>query len=197
MEISQVFEQLRSVHRVDVQRVPQRISFGNSEQCLRLFQEAFTTSDKSIQKYEHLDEYNHIVDWMVDNRGKGLFLQGDVGRGKSVIITGIIPVLMYATFSKVLTPYPAEVIPDRYKQLISAWAVCIDDLGTEPKVNDFGERYEGFPHIANAAEARLKLMFITTNLTSEQLLERYGERTVDRIRRLCRIVKFNGKSFRR
>lgn len=197
MEISQVLQQLKSIHKIDVQRVPQQLSFGNKEKCSHLFREAFKSVDRSIDKYEHLKEYNQVIDWMADNKAKGLFLQGDVGRGKSVIIAGIIPVLMYAVFGKVITPYPSEVIPDKYNQLVKSWAVCIDDLGTEPKVNNFGEKYEGFPHIANAAEARLKLMFISTNLSSEELLDRYGERTMDRIRRLCKVVKFNGKSLRK
>lgn len=34
------------------------------------------------------------------------------------------------------------------------------------------------------------------NLTREQLLRRYGERTFDRLTRLCRPVKFEGESLR-
>ena len=40
-------------------------------------------------------------------------------------------------------------------------------------------------------------MFITTNLTEEQILSRYGERTLDRLRQLCLTVRFTGESLRK
>lgn len=72
----------------------------------------------------------------------------------------------------------------------------IDELGVEPLINDYGEKYEGFNRIINAAERYLRPLFISTNLTEEQLLQRYGERTFDRLTRLCRIVEFCGESLR-
>lgn len=196
MEIKQSIKRMQE-HGLNVVRTPFTASFGERKECECIINEAFVALDKSIKNFEFLPEYNQVVDWMTDTKGKGLFLQGDVGRGKSIIVTGFIPLLMLDSYKKVVKPCQAELIPERYKTLMRSWSICIDDLGTEPKVNDFGERYEGFPHIANAAEAKLKLMFISTNLSSEQLLDRYGERTMDRIRRLCKIVKFKGKSLRK
>jgi DNA replication protein DnaC len=40
-------------------------------------------------------------------------------------------------------------------------------------------------------------MFITTNLTEDQILSRYGERTLDRLVHLCLTVKFSGQSLRK
>lgn len=69
-------------------------------------------------------------------------------------------------------------------------------MGVEPLINDYGERYEGFNRIVNAAERRLRSLFLATNLSKEQLLRRYGERTFDRLIRLCRAVEFRGESLR-
>ena len=72
----------------------------------------------------------------------------------------------------------------------------IDDVGTEPMINDYGEKFEGFSQVMNAAEMKLKPVFASTNLSSAQLTDRYGLRTVDRIGRLCLPVKFEGESLR-
>ena len=49
----------------------------------------------------------------------------------------------------------------------------------------------------DAAERYNRPMFITTNLTEEQILARYGERTLDRLGHLCKTVKFTGESLRK
>ena len=73
----------------------------------------------------------------------------------------------------------------------------IDELGVEEQVTNYGEPFEPFNKIINAAEASTKLLFITTNLTPKQLLDRYGERTLDRIARLCKSIEFKGDSLRK
>ncbi|MBR1927378.1 MAG: hypothetical protein IJ840_06475 [Bacteroidales bacterium] len=73
----------------------------------------------------------------------------------------------------------------------------IDELGVEMQMNDYGEKCEGFNLVINAAERYNRPMFITTNLTEEQILARYGERTLDRLGHLCKMVKFSGESLRK
>ena len=72
----------------------------------------------------------------------------------------------------------------------------IDELGVETLINDYGERYEGFNRIINAAERYFRPMFVSTNLSKSDMLNRYGERTLDRLQHLCRIVEFRGESLR-
>ena len=74
---------------------------------------------------------------------------------------------------------------------------AIDELGVEPMLNDYGERYEGFNLVLNAAERYHRPVFITTNLCEEQIYNRYGERTMDRLAHLCRSVHFSGESLRK
>jgi DNA replication protein DnaC len=64
-------------------------------------------------------------------------------------------------------------------------------------INDYGERFEGFNLILNAAERYHRPIFISTNLTEEQIYERYGDRTMDRLTHLCRTVHFSGDSLRK
>jgi len=195
MDIGDALARLKE-HKIQVVRSPKRITFGNREICEATFKNAFIAVDKSIKVFKMLPEYDEIVDWMVDNNGQGLMLQGDCGRGKSVIITGVIPALFFMRFGLVFRPTHADLIPSTINALSASHTVVIDEVGVEPLTNDFGEKYEGFNRIINAAENSLKLVFIATNLTSAQILQRYGERTVERLSRLCKIVKFEGDSLR-
>ena len=76
-------------------------------------------------------------------------------------------------------------------------AEVIDELGIEPMMNDYGEKSEGFNQVLNAAERYHRPVFVTTNLTEVQILDRYGERTMDRLAHLCRTIHFEGESLRK
>lgn len=192
-----VLATLKNYHKVNVKREPSRLSFGNEEECRALFEKAFLYSDRSVSKFVFLPEYAKVVEWMVDNKGKGLLLMGHVGRGKTVISTGVIPSLFFYRFRKVVHPEAAEDMPIKLNEILKYPLLSIDDLGTEPIANDFGVKFESFSRLINDAEAKLKLTFISTNLTSEELYDRYGERSVDRINRLCKVIKFEGDSLRK
>ncbi|PZX18087.1 DNA replication protein DnaC [Breznakibacter xylanolyticus] len=195
MEIHQAIEALHK-QKVDPLRRGYKFWWGNHDQNRTMFRKTFMAVDSSVKAYQHLPEYEEIIDWMSDSKGKGLFLMGACGRGKSTILTGVLPVLMFQHLGLVLRPTHADDIPNNVNQLARYWSVCIDELGVESMVNDYAGNYEGFNRIINAAESKLRPVFISTNLNEEQLLDRYGERTFDRIIRLCRVVKFKGDSLR-
>ncbi len=209
-QLSTLIDRLTSEHRVII-RTPRNLSWGEREYCEGLFCEVFRRVDHSIALYRHLPEYADIIDWMTSTKGKGLLLYGDCGRGKSVILTGIVPVLLAIhgyhvqsvhaddfqkpyDFAHATAGYDPKMTNLDY--LTRSAFPIVDELGVEPMVNDYGERYEGFNRIINAAERYLRPVFISTNLSREQLLHRYGERTFDRLTRLCRTVEFRGESLR-
>lgn len=196
MEINKTIQALQ-IHRVEVRRSRASLAFGTKADCRAMFEAAFKAVDTTVGQYCHLPEYDPIIDWMTNTNGKGLFLIGSCGRGKSVIVTGVLPVLFLLRFRKILQPYHADQIPTNVEAITHLWAIAIDEMGVEPQVNNYGEKSEGFNTIVNAAETRLAPMFISTNLTSAEIIERYGERTLDRIMRLCTVVKFTGKSLRK
>ena len=192
-------------------RNPTRLSWGDSEMCDALFRTLFRRLDATIATYHHLPEYDEVIDWMHDTRGVGLLLIGDCGRGKSIITTGLVPVLLgmkeisaYAVHADELNklyPFAASTMGmDPKTSCLDYLARCpypiIDELGVEPMINDYGERYEGFNRIISAAERYSRPLFLSTNLTKGDLLNRYGERTFDRLRHLCRVVEFRGDSLR-
>ncbi|MCF8218676.1 MAG: hypothetical protein K9J21_06810 [Bacteroidales bacterium] len=168
---------------------------GNKETCKALFIEAFKQTDKTFKDFKYLPEYDKIVDWMFDTQGRGLCLTGDVGRGKSTILLNVLPVL-FKLKNKILHPVTADMLPENYKTLLKRKFVGIDEFGVEPVTNDYGQKFEAFNTVINDAEMKLKPLFLTTNLSSSEINDRYGERTIDRIDRLCKIVKFQGQSLR-
>ena len=186
-------------------------SWGNHEQCDRLFREVFREVDRTYDIYEHLPEYDEIIDWMTNTDDKGLMLMGDCGRGKSIILNYVIPVLFRMKervvmavhaqdMSKQIPMNPratAHINRSYMDYLLGSAYPMIDELGIEPMINDYGEKFEGFNLVLNAAERYHRPIFVTTNLTEEQIYERYGDRTMDRLTHLCRTIHFKGDSLRK
>ncbi|MCX6222448.1 MAG: hypothetical protein NTZ69_15865 [Bacteroidia bacterium] len=197
MNYQAAIAELRESFKIEVQRSKFEFRFGTKPECEEQFISAFQAVDKTIEKYLHLPEYDQIINWMTDTKGKGLFLTGSCGRGKSIIITGVLPLIFYTKMNKILRCYRADEIPQKVDEINKSWVVIIDELGVETQVNNYGEKSEGFNTIINLAENRITPLFISTNLTTSQILSRYGERTLDRISRLCRVVTFTGESLRK
>ena len=184
----------------------------NLSEAKELFELIFKSVDGTVVSVRTLDEYYQIFSWMQNTEGKGLLLMGSCGRGKSVIASGIIPVL-FRMRGMILHPVHAQDMhkptPQQpylgYGQRPETWLdylqrtkfPIIDELGSEMAFNDYGEKCEGFNLVINAAERYNRPMFITTNLTEDQILSRYGERTLDRLVHLCLTVKFSGQSLRK
>lgn len=195
-DIEKGLDRLKQAH-INPVRQRKRGSFGTYEQCKEMFKNAFVGTDKTINKFEFLPEYEAIINWLMDTKGKGLCLVGDCGRGKSSILMGVLPMLFLLKFNKNLHVYHADDLPDKIQEILTRPLIAIDELGVEPMVNNYGEKYEGFNRIINLAEKEMRLLFITTNLNSDQILERYDIRTWERINRLCTVIKFKGESYRR
>ena len=172
-----------------------RYSFGNIEECTALFCEAFRLVDKTFTKYKHLPEYDEVIKWLSDTEGKGLFVIGNCGRGKSVILTGGIPLIFNAKKGKKLKPIPARKLHTvtEYKTPF----IVIDDIGTEEIVNDYGTKIDAVENAIFEAEDDLKLLLLTSNLDASAIKQRYGDRIYDRIRRLCKVVFMKGYSLRK
>ncbi len=210
MDIQSVIAQMKNDGHNPV-RSRKAYSWGDKETCRNLFIEIFQSVDQTVGGFEFLPEYEAIVDWMTDTRGMGLLLTGDCGRGKSTILTGVIPILLYQKINMTVRPIHSEQFeqgckatwptapkePKNIDFLCATYFPIIDEIGIEPLINDYGEKYEGFNRILNIAEQRLKPVFVSTNLSPEQMLKRYDVRTIDRLVRLSKMVEFKGKSLRK
>lgn len=170
--------------------------FGEFRQCKELLTQAILKTDRTIKNLEWIPEYDEIANWMVDTKGKGLLLAGDVGRGKTSIICHALPLLFFSSLNKIVKCTHANELNSHLEEYKPKLLIAVDDMGTETIINHFGQKYEPMNRLFDMAESKSKTLFISTNLSSTEIQERYGTRTIDRISRLCKIVKFSGDSFR-
>lgn len=177
-----------------------RISIPNAEQRLRAGLDYFV--DKySCGENKHAEwiekNYRPIVDWMTDNKGKGLLITGGCGLGKTLIAKHILPLLIRDSCRRVINIFTAQELNTKIDEILKLHTIYIDDIGTESVSKIYGNVRCTFSELCDAAEQRGKLLMITTNLTASELEEKYGERTLDRLRTITKFVAFSGKSLRK
>lgn len=143
-------------------------------------------------------EYDGIVDWLTDNKGRGLWLCGECGRGKTLIGAKILPVIFnfYHYPRKIISLYDAKDLNSRFEEIVSRHIIYIDDVGKESMSVNFGNRNSRFPDLVDEAEKKGKLLMFSTNLSQDEMLAKYGERTTDRLQAITKKVVFRGKSLR-
>lgn len=144
-------------------------------------------------------EYEDVAEWLTDNKGRGLWLCGECGRGKTLIGAKILPVLFnfYHYPKKTITLYDAKDMNNMYNDIVKQHIIYIDDVGKESVAVNYGNRNLRFPDIVDEAEKKGKLLMFSTNLSQEKMVEKYGERTVDRLRAITKKIVFRGKSLRK
>ena len=147
------------------------------------------------EKAQWLPEYEKVSDWLEDTKGKGLFLIGSNGRGKSVIATKILP-WFFREQGFGYEIFLASEINQHKEEVMYPKILCIDDIGVEDTANDYGEKINVFAKVIDEVERKKKMIVITTNLTQSQLEKKYSTRTIDRINGCCKVVAFNGESMR-
>lgn len=147
------------------------------------------------EKPQWLPEYELIADWLSDNKGKGLLLAGSCGRGKTLVATRILP-LFFAERHLFYNIFNSYELNNRQNEVFRCKILCVDDLGVENESVKYGERRNVFTELIDSVEKKGKLLVVTTNLTQDEIMEKYGTRTLDRIFSCCKIVTFSGRSLR-
>lgn len=141
-------------------------------------------------------EYEIVAQWLSGNNGKGLLCLGNCGCGKTLICGKIMPLLLHHYHSKIITCYDAQQMNANIDRIKEKHIIYIDDVGTENVSVKYGERRMAFPELVDEAEKKGKLLLLSTNLSVQELKEKYGERTVDRLRAITTAVLFKGESMR-
>jgi len=134
--------------------------------------------------YQWHPAYDEIVQWLSNNHGKGLLLQGTTGLGKTLMIMKVLPILLHMEARYMCEFCNAYDLHDRFSEIRRMKIICLDDIGTEPaETKTYGNSQTCFVNLLDLAEKEDKLLLITTNLSDQELLYKYGER-IDRLKSL-------------
>ena len=187
----------KSFDDYDKYRIPQ-ISMPHAGDYFRIALKSIC-HQKGIQndKIQFLPEYENVIEWLTDNKSKGLIMGGANGRGKSLIGEYVIPSILRHVMGKVVNCYQSTEINENLEVIMTKKYVYLDDVGVEDKRNYYGSVRWAFPEIVDNAEKFGKMLIVSTNLSSKQIAEKYGQRTFDRIFAICHPVAFTGSSMRK
>lgn len=142
-------------------------------------------------------EYEEVAKWLENSEGRGLLLFGDCGRGKSLLARYVLPAILLKYARKVVTVYDVQEMNTKIDEVLKKHIISIDDIGTEEVINNFGNKRLAFAEIMDAAEKYGKLVIISTNLTGQELADRYKDRVLDRIVATTKRIEFKGNSLRK
>ena len=192
----EVFKLLRT-KGIDVMATPQypQINIDNSE--ARLKQAASIVFRCQKVAFEWLNEYQPIADWLEDNKGKGLVICGDEGRGKNTMVRMIIPTLLYGctdirriSINKEYEITDSEEIDGRtdIHSILGADVIIISHVGADKSCKRFFEK------IVSRAKYERKLLIISTDCTKDELEEIYGERTIRNLTSITKGISLRGES---
>lgn len=146
-----------------------------------------------IQKTKLIQE---VFNYLEDTNGKHLCLLGSCGTGKTLLATKIIPLIFCASFKKIFKVIKACDLNDRLQEAKEYPFVVIDDFGTESTAVNFGNKVEAFNEVIDSVEGRKCFFVVTSNLDANQIKQKYGVRTYDRLRGLFKVIQVNEKSMR-
>ena len=175
--------------------VPKLIPQTNIDNSKGVFQDAldyFLSIENKTMTL--LPEYNKICEWLTDNHNTGLMLIGNCGVGKTFITRYVIPAIFYEKKKVILRVY--DDMNKNIDEIITKKYVVLDDVGTEEVSNSFGNKRLAFAEIVDNAEKNGNMLIITTNLSGDQLKEKYGLRVYDRLLKITTSIVFNQKSLR-
>lgn len=130
--------------------------------------------------------------------GRGLFLTGDAGCGKTHLMRALQEWLNPRTLNWMYCKEPSDIayMRNRDDDNIES-TVYVDDIGCEEIVREYGNTVDVVGDYIQRYHYRGKgRFFATTNLNSTQINERYGTRCLDRILEMCVVLKLDGKSKR-
>jgi DNA replication protein DnaC len=140
--------------------------------------------------------------------GRGLWLMGDVGTGKTTLAMLVSKsaleagrtVAIYSLprlLSRIRRTYEAEAGEDSYLQfferLVSVDLLHVDDLGAEKRSDWVLEQLYA---IVNERYETQRAMVVTTNLDQTALEEQIGRRTVSRLIEMCEDLPLFGSDMR-
>lgn len=171
-------------------RLPENI---NAKEFLK------TAFSGATDSFWYHSEYDILSDYLADNQGKGLMLQGNIGTGKTMFVEFVYKPFLRVFYNKGLHSYTAEDLNNTEvaEEMCQMRQLFIDDLGREKRAKSYGTELSYMDKIADNLEKKHSFLICTTNLSTAELIERYGERAVDRMKAYMFWANFGGLTSQR
>ena len=148
---------------------------------------------KDIDPEKTPEVFKKSVDKIKDSFGKGLFIFGGTGTGKTYALYALTVKfgMKIRNYSNILERVYNDLNNKYYylKSISDDKYVVIDDIGTE-KHTEYNQ--DILYTLINDVYMAKKRLFISTNLTPEEFEEKYGERIFSRLCEMCEFVEFTG-----
>jgi DNA replication protein DnaC len=149
------------------------------------------------------DQIKDIIQ-SIEKKERGVLIYGNVGSGKTFIMDILLRVIHTQDKKKFSKVNAIDLITefnlnghDVFKKYHQK-NVFFDDLGAETKGKFYGENMEAFEKLIQIRYNEFRdfgtVTHFTTNLTKNEILERYGERIVSRLKEMCDITVLGGNS---
>lgn len=193
MSFNEIIEEMTR-HGLPVPEKGVQVSVPNAKELMQDMLDEIISREN--RRMVWIKPYEQVAEWLTDNKGMGLFMYGNCGLGKSLLARYVIPALMLKYNRKVVSVYDTNTMNANIDEVLSKKIICIDDVGTEDMSVKYGEKRLAFAEVMDNVEKKRCLIIATSNLTNDELLSRYGERVLDRIKSTTKRVVFTGKSFR-
>lgn len=153
-----------------------------------------------------IKEYSKCI--QNNKHNKGVILSGRTGTGKTVLLESVIKVwnnhnkikMEYIKSSKLIN---CTTKSEGYSNNLDFRMpfLSLDDFGAEPEeIKHYGQIITPFIDIIQYRydmNDKRKLLFATTNLTPKMISERYGDRTLSRLKGDNLILKLDGEDNRK
>lgn len=159
-----------------------------------------------------LDKINRTAKWIKDGQKTSLMLYGSVGNGKTTIAKAIMSVLKQfkPQEQRFCSVTASTLIRIKYDPAFaSTFTVCdhntyltsdillLDELGMENEtIKHYGNEDTPIQDLLFYRYEHNKPTIITSNLDNKGLLERYGERIMDRTKEQYDKVNYTNPSYR-
>lgn len=148
-----------------------------------------------IVDFRYITDYDNFVDYMIDNKGRGLVICGQYGLGKSIFLNKVYPQFLHDFFGKSIKSriYSAYSMNNNIANILQQKFAIIDDIGAEGKYVFYGNEVEGFSMLIDNSEKKNTLLYASSNLTIAEIKSRYGDRTFDRLKKVCSYISMTNK----
>jgi len=199
--------QQRSPIRCKIENIsPQEIELG----LQKSFLEEIKNRNKTLQNKEEIKNILHkIACWLLATT-PGLMICGNTGTGKTTIAKALITFFnAYNQFYNTecfranvekLSGYSLNQIAKddkEFQRIKGTLRLFIDDIGVETTdVKSYGTALTPFAELLHERYENQTVTILTTNLSMEQLREKYGERTFSRLNEMFARVTLTGKDLR-